>query len=162
MNSTTGEQLRETGIVIAVIPAEGKDPARARVHLEVGDHCEHCAAKILCKPEDGERRVLECIDTIGVQVGQRVQVMVPGNEVLKASALVWGMPLLLLIVGISLGWLLLPAKVPGKELWCFLLGFALSLGSLFVLRSSQQRKGDASTLHADSLLKPQIVGIVGE
>ena len=160
MNRMPAEQLRETGIVIAALPAEGDQPARARVRLEVGDHCEHCAAKILCKPEDGDRRVLECIDEIGVSAGQRVQVMVPGGEVLKASALVWGMPLLLLVAGISIGWLLLPQSFPGKELWCFLLGAGLALGSLFVLRISQQRRGDASSLHADSLLKPQIVGVL--
>lgn len=132
----TGETLLEEGVVLAVTPADGDRPAQATVRLEAGDHCEGCPASVMCRPSDGERRVMDVLDPIGVAVGDRVRVAVPGGAVLKASFLVYGLPLLLLLAGVGLGTLILPSEQPLRDLWSFLMGVALAAAAIpWVMRT---------------------------
>ena len=134
-----GETLLEEGIVLAVLPAVGDRPAQATVRLEAGDHCEGCPASVLCRPSDGERRVMDVLDPIGVAVGDRVRVAVPGGAVLKASFLVYGLPLLLLLAGVGLGALVLPAEQSLRDLWSFLMGVALAAAAVPWVRRTVRR-----------------------
>jgi positive regulator of sigma E activity len=121
-----GETLLEEGVVLAVTPPVGDRPAQARVRLLAGDHCEGCPAGAFCRPTGDERRLMDVLDPVGVKVGDHVQVAVPGGAILKASFLIYGLPLLLLLVGVGLGTLIWPAGEHLRDLWSFLLGAALA------------------------------------
>ena len=145
-----GEILLEEGVVLAVTPAIGDRPAQATVRLEAGDHCEGCPASAMCRPSDGDRRLMDAVDPIGVAVGDRVRVAVPGGAVLKASFLVYGLPLLLLLAGVGLGTLVLPAEQPLRDLWSFLMGVALAVAAVpWVMRTVRRiESGGGSILPA--------------
>ena len=50
--------------------------------------------------------VVEVEDTLGVQVGERVAVKITSRKALKASAIAYAFPLLMLILGVVLGYLM--------------------------------------------------------
>jgi sigma-E factor negative regulatory protein RseC len=130
-----GESLIEEGVVLAVTPAGDGRSARALVRLAAGDHCEGCPASVVCRPASDDRRLLEVVDSIGVAVGDQVRVAVPGGAVLKASFLVYGLPLLLLLAGVWLGTRIWPATEPMRDLWAFLVGVALAGAAIPLVRS---------------------------
>jgi positive regulator of sigma E activity len=134
-----GETLLEEGIVLAVTPALGDRPAQARVRLLAGDHCEGCPAGAFCRPAGDDRRLMDVLDPVGVSVGDHVQVAVPGGAVLKASFLIYGLPLLLLLVGVGLGTLVWPEGEHLRDLWSFLLGAALAAAAVPWVRRLVQR-----------------------
>ncbi len=147
-----GEQLNEEGIVVAV--TEGV-PRRARVMMVAGEACSSCAANSLCKPDDAERRTLEAADPVGVVPGDRVMISVAGGAVLKASFLVYGLPLLMLLVGVAGGMWLLPAALSGREPLSFAIGLVLVALSLWLvhLREQSRRATGREVLPATILRK---------
>jgi positive regulator of sigma E activity len=152
-----GETLLEEGVVLAVMPAEGAAPARARVRLVAGDHCEGCPACAICKPDTGDRRLMDVTDPLGVAVGDHVRVAVPGGAVLKASFLVYGVPLLMLLLGVWLGSLVWPEGGGLTDLWSFLMGAALA-GAAMPLVSRTVRRAEKD---GQSVLTPSIAGVLG-
>ncbi len=133
MTSARGEVLIEEAIVVAVVPGEGERPSQARVQLVAGDHCEGCPASNVCKPGGGGQRLLEVHDPVGVTVGDRVRIAVPGGAVLRASFLVYGLPLVLLLIGVWLGMQWWSAENPMRDLWSFLLGAGLAAAAMPVV-----------------------------
>lgn len=125
-NEARGETLLEEGVVLAVTPATEAAPGKATVRLVAGDHCDGCPASSVCKPSSGEQRLMDVNDPVGVDVGDRVQVAVPGGAVLKMSFLVYGLPLLLLLAGVWLGTRIWSPETPLRDLWSFLLGAGLA------------------------------------
>lgn len=150
------ETLFEEGVVLAVVPAAGDGPARARVRLTAGDHCEGCPASLLCKPGDGDRRIMDVTDPFGVAVGDRVRVAVPGGAVLRASFLVYGLPLVLLLVGVWLGTRIWSPETALRDLWSFLLGAGLAAAAVPFARRAVERTEAAG----DPLLAPRIAALV--
>jgi len=138
-NESRGETLLEEGVVLAVTPATEAAPGTATVRLMAGDHCEGCPASSVCKPGSGEQRLMDVHDPLGVTVGDRVRVAVPGGAVLKASFLVYGLPLLLLLVGVWLGTLIWSPENPLRDLWSFLLGAALAGLAVPFVRQTVQK-----------------------
>lgn len=151
MSAIDREVLLEEGVVLRRDEAAAGEPARVRVRLVAGDHCEGCPASALCKPGEGDRRVLDVIDTIGVECGDRVRVAVPGGAVLRASFLIYGLPLILLVAGVLLGQKLWPGHALG-DLWSFLLGTVLA-GLAVPLVARMARDTEAS---GGALLEPRI------
>ena len=151
-----GETLLEEGLVLSVTPAAGDRPAHAKVRLLAGDHCEGCPASVICKPESGDKRLIDVVDPVGVEVGERVRVMVPGGAVLKASFLVYGLPLLLMLVGVWLGTRIWPAENGMRDLWSFLLGAGLAAGAFPLVRAMMKR----AEVEGGQMLEPKIDGRV--
>jgi sigma-E factor negative regulatory protein RseC len=138
-----GETLLEIGVVVATMPASGASGARAQVRLLAGDHCEGCPSACLCRPEGADRRRMDVADPVGVTVGDRVQVAVPGGQVLKASFLVYGLPLLLLLLGVWLGTRLFPPTDALRDLWSFLIGTGLAAAAIPFVRATLRRTEEA-------------------
>jgi positive regulator of sigma E activity len=156
MSNPRGETLLEEGIVLTVQPAGGEAPGQARVHLVAGDHCDGCPASSLCKPDDGDRRIMEVSDPLGTAPGDRVRVMVPGGAVLRASFLVYGLPLLLLLVGVFLGLRIWGPDHPRGDLYSFFLGAGLAaLAVPFAARCA-----GGFGLKEGSVLQPKITEIL--
>ena len=92
-----GEELVEEGIVVRA--ANGY----IDVELISSGECEHCSAKLICKPKDDTSNILHLKDNIQVKPGDRVKIAVKGSALFKASLLLYGVPLLLLLIGIFTG-----------------------------------------------------------
>ncbi len=120
MATNRGETLLEEGVVLSV------HSGNARIHLVAGDHCDGCPASSVCKPSDGERRVLDVDDPVGTTPGDRVRVMVTGGAVLRASFLVYGLPLILLVAGVAIGSKIWPSGTARGDLLSFGLGAGLA------------------------------------
>lgn len=84
------EAIREEGIVIE---ANGKT---ANVRIDRTTACEHCKAGCL---EKGGVMVTEAENTIGAQAGDTVHLEFNPRAALKAVLMVFGLPLLALLLG---------------------------------------------------------------
>lgn len=130
------ERLEEQGLVLEALPGM---PRRYRVQLQAGPACEECSARVLCLPEDGDRRVLEASSELeGLQPGDLVRVQVDGSRVLQASLLLYGVPLASFLLGLLLGWPLLAG--PHRELLAFAAGALAASLAWFGLRPWMQRR----------------------
>lgn len=114
------EILEEHGVVLET------SRGVAVVRIERAADCEECSAKLLCRTTPASERVLTIRDDIGVAVGDAVEIHVRGTSVLRASMLLYGVPLLLLLAGVVAGmrvWA--PAGMP-REAWSALVGVVLA------------------------------------
>lgn len=73
---------------------------KAVIKLIETDACEHCNAKILCRPDKKGQRRLTASNPLKAQVGQKVRVVEAGNLLLEFSFFQFGLPLLGLLLGI--------------------------------------------------------------
>jgi len=106
------------------------------VVVEVGrsSACDACHAKGACFSTLQERRTLmTAIDPIGVEVGDRVTLELDDRTFLRAVAVVYMIPLLMLIAGAAITYILLsgPAFAESRDLASAggaLVGVALGVG----------------------------------
>jgi sigma-E factor negative regulatory protein RseC len=152
MSASQREVLHEEGVVTDLATPTSAGMGRVRVLLTGGDHCEGCPASAICRPDDGERRFLDVLDPVGVAVGDRVRVAVPGGAVLRASFLVYGLPLLLLVVGVAVGMRIWPAEETMRDLYSFVLGAGLAAAAVPVVARMAR---DAEAAGAE-LLEPRV------
>lgn len=91
------EELYENGIV-----KESKN-GLATIIISDSDHCEECSAKLYCKPGNEKSRILIVKDPFGTMFGDRVKIAINGNTIIKATFILYGIPLILLLIGLFLG-----------------------------------------------------------
>jgi sigma-E factor negative regulatory protein RseC len=118
------EELVEEGIIIS------SDKGVAEVGLIENENCEECSAKLFCKPGENTTKTIRAYDPFDSNPGDGVRISIPGNAVLKATVLLYGVPLLLLLVGILLG-LELFRNTGFPELFSFVSSISL-IGLYFV------------------------------
>lgn len=121
MNS---EEIVEEGIVLKAVNGE--------IDIEIisSGECEHCSAKLICKPKDDKSNVLHLKDSIQVKPGDKVKIAMKGSVLFKASLLLYGVPLMLLVAGIFLGMRIFKQD-SFNELFSFI--FSLSLIAIYFL-----------------------------
>ncbi len=90
------EELVEDGIVTEV------NDGLANVTVTESDFCEECSAKIFCH-SDSNTRTVTVKDPYGVKPGDNVRISIKGRSVIAVSILLYGLPLLILVLGIFLG-----------------------------------------------------------
>lgn len=117
------ENIIEEGIII-----KSKD-GLAEVDLSAGEGCEECSAKLFCKPseERDNSKILTVEDPFGVKIGDKVKVSVESEAVFKASLILYGIPLLILLLGIIIGMELF-TNYSQPELFSFLFTVAILAG----------------------------------
>lgn len=145
------EILYEVGDVLRVLPPAAGGDRRVLVRLHLGEHCDRCAAHALCKPSGDGRREIEAADPLGVAPGDQVRIAVPGSQVLGMSLLLYGLPLLLLLLGVGLGAWLLPAG-PWRDGGSFLLAVGLAAAGLPIARLGLRRHGARGALLGASVV----------
>ncbi len=132
MNS---EELIEEGIVIKV------DKGTAEIAIIEKGECAECSAKVYCSPTEGNKKKLKVSDPYGVKPGDRVKVSLKGSNLFMASVLLYGIPLVLLIVSILIG-ISLFENTKNKELYGFLTGMGVLviyyLGIFVFLRKKEE------------------------
>lgn len=122
MNS---EIIVEEGIVISV------EKGFANVAVVQGESCNECSAKIICKPKSADEKIIKVIDSFGVKSGDKIHFEVKGGELLSASFSLYGVPLILLFVGILSG-LSIFSQFKAKELFAFLFAAGLIMIYFFL------------------------------
>lgn len=122
------ELLIEEGIVIAT------ENGFADIEIMDSGNCEKCSAKIICNPSDSERRRIKAIDPYNVDVGDFVKISIEGFQLVKASFLLYGMPLIILIASLLtfLNYFMM------DELIAFLLSMGLTAIYFFIVYSFRE------------------------
>lgn len=117
------EKIIEKGIVLSA------SDGIARIMLDESGKCEECSAKLFCKPAGSiDAKILEVEDTYGVKAGDKVDIEVIGSDIFKASVMLYGVPLLIIIAGILTGMNIFNSASL-KELYSFL--FSLGLTAVY-------------------------------
>ena len=129
------EELFEYGVVIK------SENGIAEIALNENSSCEECSAKIFCSPASNNLRTLLVSDTLHSKKGDEVKISVKGQEVLKASFLLYGVPLLLLLFGIIIGTNIFKGT-NYSELISFFLGFVITsiYYVLFYIKNYKNKK----------------------
>jgi sigma-E factor negative regulatory protein RseC len=110
----------------------------AEILISDSDNCKECSAKIYCKPGNSSDRLLIVKDPFGVMPGDKVRVLIKGSKILFASFLIYGIPLVLLLTGIFIGFQIFSEN---KELFSTLLAIGfVSIYSIFFAVLSKLKK----------------------
>ena len=139
------EEILEEGTVI-----ESGDGI-ATVSIVRGGACEECGARIFCKSSGEENPKVTALDLLGAKPGDRVRIAAPGKHVLLVSFLLYGIPIVLLLLGIALGSQIFPSN---KELYGSLLGIGLCALYYWIVRikAAAPGKGDRWMPRIDKIL----------
>lgn len=112
------EEVYEEGTVISA------ENGKAQIDVADGGDCEACNARAFCKPTENSR-LLSVTDPIGVKPGDRVKFKVGGSTLFKASLVLYGVPLIILVGGILFGMNIFE-ETELKEAYSFFLGSLLT------------------------------------
>jgi sigma-E factor negative regulatory protein RseC len=82
--------------------------------------CAGCHGQSGCRPSESKDMIIEAINELNAKVGDRVQISLPTGSLLKATFLVYFLPVVALVIG----------AIAGGKLGPFLLGFNSTLGSI--------------------------------
>jgi sigma-E factor negative regulatory protein RseC len=128
----------------------------AKVSILAKSACEKCASAGVCHPE-GEDSYMEATNPLGAKKGQRVKVVVAPQVFLKASIILYGVPMAVFvaaaIIGKNIGERY--AGEANSDLWAFLSGVAFTLVSFFFIRRYNKK------VERTQEYKPVIVEILG-
>lgn len=128
-----GTMIEEEGIVAEV---EG---GIAKVAVTKKSACEQCAAAGVCHP--GDQEFLEAANPLNAVKGQKVKVVIAPQMYLKASLILYGIPMVALITGAIIA-KNLTAPYVGEErsdLWAFIAGMACTFISFVFIRSYNKK-----------------------
>jgi sigma-E factor negative regulatory protein RseC len=109
----------------------------AKVAILKKSACEACAAAGTCHPQDGDQSYMEASNPLGAAKGQRVKVVLAPQMYLKASLILYGIPMVSLVVGaiVAKNLALRFSGEANSDLWAFVVGMAFMVISFFFLRA---------------------------
>ncbi len=142
--------IEEEGIVIETTGG------LAKVSILAKSACEKCASSEVCHPQ-GEDSFMEASNPLGAKKGQKVKVVVAPQVYLKASIILYGIPMTVFVAAAIIG-KNLAEKFSGEansDLWAFISGMALMAVSFFFLRRYNKK------VETTQEYKPVIVEILG-
>jgi positive regulator of sigma E activity len=114
--------MRETGRVVSV------SDGRAEVEVAARGECEHCSAHSVCNWTGTSVRKVLAVNKIGASTDELVELDTGEGTGAKTNILVFGIPVLLMLVGVLVGGLVLH-----NDLWSGILtGVGLVLGFVIV------------------------------
>lgn len=102
------EQIVERGRVISL------KENNADVTIARSEHCEACDS-LFCSPKSNSERIITVSNKIKAKVGDEVEVSIGGDVLLKLSAFVYGLPILLIVGSVVFGLFIFDGKM--KELY---------------------------------------------
>ncbi|MDT8324622.1 MAG: SoxR reducing system RseC family protein [Bacteroidota bacterium] len=132
-----GEDIYEEGIVLNSVDGT------ATVMVMDSESCHECGARMFCSAADGRENTVTVHDPFGAHAGDAVRFVIRGEIMFKAAALLYGIPLALILGGVLVGMYMFDPGLMPRELWSFLLGlFAAGLYYLmFFFSGSGARSG---------------------
>lgn len=129
----------------------------AKVAVTAKSACEKCASAEICHPQ-GEESYMEASNPLGAKKGQRVRVVLAPQMYLKASIILYGIPMAVFVAAaIAAKNLAITAGAePDSDLWAFIAGVAGLLVSFFFIRGYNKK------VERTREYKPVITEILGE
>lgn len=103
-------------------------------------NCDTCEAKIFCSANNEEEKIAYALDPFGVKPGDRVRIEAKGTKVLKFVFFLYGIPLIIFLVSIFIGFVIFKNYT---ELYSFLLALflmAIYFSVFFITRKKLIRK----------------------
>jgi len=94
------EELIEEGIVIS------SSNGFAEVLINKNDNCKDCELNILCKPKGNNTTTLKVLDPFYTKPGDYIKISINGKSILKTSFFIYGIPLALFLVIVTITYLL--------------------------------------------------------
>ncbi len=130
----------------------------AKVAVLAKSACANCPTAGVCHPEGDGDSWMEASNPLGAKQGQRVKVVLAPQVYLKASLILYGIPMTVFIaaaiaaknIAIRLG------AEPQSDLWAFFAGMACLVVSFFFIRSYNRK------VERTSEYKPVITEILGD
>jgi sigma-E factor negative regulatory protein RseC len=104
----------------------------ARVLVKRNSACDHCPSRSCCASLEGDVKGVNVSNVIGAREGQKVKIGISPKAVLKASFILYMVPILALIIGAVLGNYLGPQH---REIWTVSLGVGFFVGSYLVIKA---------------------------
>ena len=126
----------------------------AKVALVKKSACEQCSASGVCHP--GDQEYMEASNPLGAKKGQKVKVVVAPQVYLKASIILYGIPMAALVAGAILA-KNVAERYTGEshsDLWAFVVGMICMVVSFFFIRVYNNKVEKTQTY------KPVIVEIL--
>jgi sigma-E factor negative regulatory protein RseC len=120
--------IEEEGIVAEVLGSV------AKVEILKKSACQNCAASGTCHP--GDQELMEADNPLGAVKGQRVLVVVAPQIYLKASLILYGIPMAAMVAGAILGKnaAVAYAGEANSDLWAFIAGMTCLVISFYFIR----------------------------
>ncbi|MBQ2661558.1 MAG: SoxR reducing system RseC family protein [Clostridia bacterium] len=129
--------MRQTGKVVAV----SDDKKTVTVRFRRTDACGKCHA---CFTFSSDEADIELENTVDADVGDELTIQLHSNSVLKASLIMYGIPLIALIIGTAVGSL-------KSDMYAFLGGVLFACGAFFIIRAFEPK------LSRMNSFKPRII-----
>ena len=106
----------------------------ARVEILKKGACEKCAASGIC--HTGDQELMEADNPLGAVKGQKVKVVVAPQLYLKASLILYGIPMAAMVAGAILGKNAAVAYIgeANSDLWAFIAGMTCLVISFYFIR----------------------------
>lgn len=141
--------IEEEGIVAEI---EG---GRAKVAITKKSACESCTAAGVCHP--GDQELMEADNPLGAKKGQKVKVVIAPQVYLKASIILYGLPMVALVGGAILGknMAIKYGAAADSDFWAFISGMACLIFSFFFIRMYNKK------VEKSRRYRPVIVEILG-
>ncbi|MDH4101082.1 MAG: SoxR reducing system RseC family protein [Nitrospirota bacterium] len=141
--------MEEEAVVISV---QGEN---ATVRIMRSGSCDGCSAKSTCGTgSSGEEKVTEALNPVGAAPGQRVIISIKPGVVLKASLIVYLLPILVLIGGAILGKEM--ATSMGNEaqsdFWAAVVGFSL-MAIVFAVQWLWNKRASTAREYMPTIIK---------
>jgi len=129
----------------------------ARVLVKRNSACDHCPSRYCCASLGGDLKAIDVSNVIGAEKGQKVKIGISPKAVLKASLILYMVPILALIIGAVLGNYL---GAQHNDIWSFSMGIGFFAGSYIVIKALSKRfEGKAEYLPVvTEILASQISG----
>ncbi len=116
--------ITEEGIVQEV------GPSKAFILINRSSACAGCHSQSACHPSEHKEMIVEAINDLHARIGDRVQISVPAGSLLKATFIVYFVPVLALVLGAITGSKLAPSLGMDATLTSILCG-VLSMVTVF-------------------------------
>jgi sigma-E factor negative regulatory protein RseC len=127
----------------------------ARVSIVAKSACEKCSASEICHPE--EQEYMEAANPLGAKMGQKVKVVLAPQVYLKASIILYGIPMTVFVAAAILGknLALKLGSEANSDLWAFISGMTSMCVSFIFIRMYNNK------IEKTQKYKPVIVEILG-
>ncbi len=129
----------------------------AKVAVLAKSACEKCAASGVCHPQ-GEDSFMEAANPLGAKKGQKVKVVLAPQLYLKASIIIYGIPMAVFIAAAIIGKNLAvrSGAESNSDLWALAAGMTCLVISFFFIRSYNKK------VERTREYQPVIVEILGD
>jgi len=125
--------IEEEGIVVEA------DGDLAKVSIVAKSACEKCSASSMCHP--GDQEYMEAANPLGAKKGQKVKVVLAPQVYLKASIILYGIPMVVFVAAAIFGKNLGQryGSEANSDLWAFIAGTVCLLISFIFIRMYNQK-----------------------